>query len=423
MLDIELFRTKPELIKDSQKKRNLPIEPINQVIDLDNHWREVLQKLEKLKHDRNISSENINKLKKAGKPAEAEIKKVQKTVGEIQCLEKEAVDFKEKRDELLMDIPNLVDKSVPVGDASKNKELKKWGKPRKFDFEPKGHEEIGEKLDIIDVERAAKTTGARFYYLKGDLVRLNYAIMNFALDLLKERGFTLVQPPYMLRRKILAGAIPLGAFEEMIYKIQDEDLYLIGTAEHALNAYHLGENLPVEKLPIRFAGISPCFRKEAGAHGKDTKGIFRVHQFEKVEQFIFCKPEDALKEFDAILANTEAIFKALEIPYHTVILSSEDMGRTATKTADIEGWFPSQKTYRELGSCSNCTDYQARRSNIKFTNKGKTAFVATLNNTAIAMERALACLIENFQQKDGSVKIPKALWKYTGFKEIKAKKK
>jgi seryl-tRNA synthetase len=422
MLDIELFRTKPEIIRESQKKRNLPIEPVNQVSDLDNHWREVLQKLEKLKHSRNIASENINKMKKAGKSAEAEIKKVKKIVDEIQVLGKEAEEFKAKRDELLMDIPNIADKSVPVGDVSKNKLLRKWGKPKKYNFKLKGHEELGEALDIIDVERAAKAAGARFYYLKGDLVRLNYAIISFALDLLKKKGFTLMQPPYMLHRDVLSGAIPLSAFEEMIYKIQDEDLYLIGTAEHALNAYYRNEVLPAEKLPVRFAGISPCFRKEAGAHGKDTKGIFRTHQFEKVEQFVFCRPENAWKEFDLMLSNTEAIFKALEIPYRTIILSSEEMGRVPVKTVDLEGWFPTQNTYRELGSCSNCTDYQARRSSIKFTNKGRTAFVATLNNTAIATERAIACFLENHQQKDGSIKIPKALWKYTGFKEIKAKK-
>lgn len=422
MLDIELFRTKPEIIKEAQKKRGLPVEPVSQVVDLDNHWREVLQKLEKLKHDRNTASENINKLKKAGKSTEAEIKKVKKIVSEIQSLEKEAEEFKTKRDEHMLDIANLIDKSVPIGDVSKNKEIGKWGKPKKYNFKLKGHEELGEILDIIDVERAAKTTGARFYYLKGDLVRLNYAIISLALDILKKKGFTLMQPPYMLRRNILSGAIPLSTFEEMIYKIQDEDLYLIGTAEHALNAYHIGEVLPTDKLPIRFAGISPCFRKEAGAHGKDTKGIFRVHQFEKVEQFVFCKPENAWKEFDLMLGNTEAIFKALEIPYRTVILSSEDMGRTAVKTVDVEGWFPVQGAYRELGSCSNCTDYQARRSNIKFTDGKTTKFVTTLNNTMIATERALACLLENHQQKDGSIKIPKALWKYAGFKEIKAKK-
>jgi len=224
----------------------------------------------------------------------------------------------------------------------------------------------------------------------------------------------------MLRREVLEGALPLGSFEEMIYKIDGENLYLIGTAEHALNAYYMNEIINVDK-PIRLTGISPCFRKEAGAHGKDTKGIFRVHQFEKVEQFVFCKPEDSWKEFDLILKNSIELYKKLEIPFRVVLLSSEDMGRVATKTIDLEGWFPAQNCYRELGSCSNCLDYQARRSNIRYQNKDKLEFVHTLNNTAIATERMITCIAENFQQKDGSIKIPKALWKYTGFKEIKAK--
>ena len=226
----------------------------------------------------------------------------------------------------------------------------------------------------------------------------------------------------MLRKEVLAGALPLGAFEEMIYKIEGEDLYLIGTAEHAINAYYMNEIIPTAKLPARFAGISPCFRKEAGSHGKDTKGIFRIHQFEKIEQFIFCKPEDSWKEFDLILKNSEEMLKQLEIPFRFVVLSSQDMGRVAAKTIDFEGWFPSQNAYRELGSCSNCLDYQARRSIIKYKDKDELKFVNTLNNTAIATERMMACLVDNNQQKDGSIKIPKALQKYTGFKEIKAKK-
>ena len=208
----------------------------------------------------------------------------------------------------------------------------------------------------------------------------------------------------------------------MIYKIEGEDLYLIGTAEHALNAYHMNETLSPAKLPIRYAGISPCFRKELGSHGKDTKGIFRVHQFEKIEQFVFCKPEDSWKEFDLILKNSEELLKALEIPFRFVILASGDTGRVPTKTVDFECWFPNQNAYRELGSCSNCLDYQARRSNTKFQDKDETKFVHTLNNTAIPTARMISCLVANHQQADGSIKIPKALWKYTGFKEIKTKK-
>ena len=289
-------------------------------------------------------------------------------------------------------------------------------------FKAKDHADILEALDLLDTKKASEVAGSRFYYLKGDIVKLNFAIINFAMDILRKKKFTLIQPPYMLRKEALEGAIPLVNFEEMIYKIEGEDLYLIGTAEHALNAYYLNEIIDVKNLPIKFAGISPCFRKEAGSHGKDTKGIFRIHQFEKIEQFVFCKPEDSWKEFDLILKNSEEILKQLEIPFRFVILSSQDMGRVPTKTIDFEGWFPSMNEYRELGSCSNCLDYQARRSNTKYQDKNETKYIHTLNNTAIATERMIACIVDNFQQKDGSIKIPKALWKYTSFKKIEAGK-
>jgi len=420
MLDIELFRKNSEVVMDSQKKRGMPTEHVEEVIRLDEEWREHLQKAEKLKHERNIVTEKINQLKKDGKNVAVEIKKTKELVDELKKADGSADIAKVMRDKVLMEIPNIVDKSVPVGDATKNKTVKVWGKIPQFNFPVKSHAEIGEKLDIIDTERAAKVAGARFYYLKGDLVRLNFAIISFALDYLKKKGFTLVQPPFMLRRDALEGAIPLAAFEEMIYKIQDEDLYLIGTAEHAINAYYKDEVI-ADKLPLRFAGISSCFRKEAG-NNKDTKGISRVHQVEMIEQFIFCKEDQEWDEFDLLLNNLESLFQALEIPYRLVLLSSEDMGRVPVKTIDLEGWFPSQNTYRELGSCSNVKSYQARRSNIKYVVGKDTKFVSTLNNTAIATQRAMACIIENFQQKDGSMKIPKVLWDYTGFKEIKPRK-
>ena len=422
MLDIELFRKNAEVIKFSQKHRGLPEELVDEVCRLDEKWREYLQEAEKLKHERNIVSEKINQLKKSGKKADAEIKRTKELVETLKKVDEEANTAKMMRDKVRMELPNIVDDSVPVGDATKNKTIKTVGKIPKFKFKVQDHFDLGKNLGIIDTERAAKVAGARFYYLKGDLVRLNFAVISFALDLLKKRGFTLIQPPFMLRRDALEGAVTLGAFEEMIYKIQDEDLYLIGTAEHALNAYYKDEVLDAKKLPIRFAGISTSFRKEAGTASKDLKGIFRVHQFEKVEQFVFCKPENAWKEFDFLLKNLEDIFKALEIPYRLVILATGDMGRVPVKTIDLEGWFPSQNTYRELASCSNCTDFQARRSNIRYATKDGNRFVNTLNNTAIATERAMACILENFQQKDGSIKIPKALWKYAGFKEIKAPK-
>src|SRR3989344_6640497 len=298
MLDIELFRKNAEVIKFSQKHRGLPEELVDEVCRLDEKWREYLQQAEKLKHERNIVSEKINQLKKSGKKADAEIKRTKELVETIKKVDEEANTAKMMRDKVRMELPNIVDDSVPVGDASKNKTIKTVGKIPKFKFKVQDHHDIGKKLGIIDTERAAKVAGGRFYYLKGDLVRLNFAIISFALDLLRRKKFILVQPPFMLRRSALEGAVTLGAFEEMIYNIQDEDLYLIGTAEHALNAYYKDEVLNEKELPIRFAGISTSFRKEAGTASKDLKGIFRVHQFEKVEQFVFCKPKDAWKEFD-----------------------------------------------------------------------------------------------------------------------------
>jgi seryl-tRNA synthetase len=423
MLDINLIRNNPEIVKESQIKRGFPTEDIDKVIKLDKEWRELKEQVDNLRAKRNKISEQINKEKKAGKNVESLIKEAKEIPQQL--IEKERLmdGKKESRDSILKEIPNIVDKSIPIGDASHNKVIATFGKPTKHSFPSKDHADVLEALDLLDTKKASEVAGSRFYYLKGDLVRLNFAIICFALDFLKKQGFTLMQPPYMLRKEALEGAIPLGAFEEMIYKIEGEDLYLIGTAEHALNAYYMNQIIPVQNLPIKFAGVSPCFRKEAGAHGKDTKGIFRIHQFEKIEQFIFCKPENAWKEFDLILKNSENLLKQIGIPFRFVVLSSGDMGRVPTKTIDFEGWFPSQGAYRELGSCSNCLDFQARRSNTKYQDKDELKFVSTLNNTAIATERMMACIVDNFQQKDGSILVPKALQKYTGFKKIELKQK
>jgi len=421
MIDIKLIRETPEIVKNSQKKRGLPTNEVDEVMELDKSWRSLKEEVDNLRSKRNKISQEINTLKKSGKNADKLLKEAKEIPKKLEEKEKEMQNLKEQRDSILKEIPNIIDSSVPAGDASHNKLLKEYGKPSKLKFEAKDHADILENLNLLDTQKASEVAGSRFYYLKGDLVKLNYAIINFTLDFLKSKSFTLIQPPYMLRKSALEGAINLGAFEEMIYKIEGEDLYLIGTAEHAINAYHSNETLNPNSLPSRYAGVSPCFRKEAGSHGKDTKGIFRIHQFEKIEQFIFCKPEDAWKEFDLILNNTIELFKALEIPFRTIVLSSGDTGRVPTKTIDVEGWFPSQQAYRELGSCSNCLDYQARRSNIKYQSGSETKFLFTLNNTAIATERMMACLIDNGQQKSGNIKLPKALWKYLGFKEIKGK--
>ncbi|MEM4625372.1 MAG: serine--tRNA ligase [Candidatus Pacearchaeota archaeon] len=422
MLDINLIRNNPKLIKENQKNRGFSERDIDALLEKDKEWRILKEEVDELRRKRNVISERINSAKKLGQKIDELVKEAKELPILIKEKEENLDKIKEERDNILREIPNILDKSVPIGDSSQNKILKVYGKPKKISFDIRDHSDFLIDLDLLDTEKAAEVAGSRFYYLKGDLVKLNFAIINYALDFLKDKGFTLIQPPYMLRREVLGGAIPLAAFEEMIYKIEGEDLYLIGTAEHAINAYYSNEIIDSKKLPVRFAGISPCFRKEAGAHGKDTKGIFRIHQFEKVEQFIFCKPEDSDKEFNLILNNTIELFKGLEIPFRTVILSSQEIGRVSSKTVDVEGWFPNQNGYRELASCSNCLDYQARRSNIRFQDGGKLRFVHTLNNTAIATERMIVCITENFQQKDGSLKIPKVLHKYTGFKEIKPNK-
>ena len=419
MLDPKLIRKDPKIIRDSVKKRGMDPKEVDLLVELDTKWRKVKSENDNLRSDRNKVSKEIKEAKKQGKDIKPILKKardIPKKLGKNEILLKE---IEGRRNSILENIPNLVDKTVPVGDESKNKELKVHVKPKKTKFKLKGHEELLVSLDQLDIERAAKVSGARFYYLKRDIARLNLAIISFAVDFLNKKGFVITQPPYMLKKDALKGAVNLAAFKDDIYKIEGEDLYLIGTSEHAINAYYMNELINVNE-PIRFAGVSTCFRKEAGTHGKDTKGIFRVHQFEKIEQFIFCKPKDSWKEFELLKKNSIELFKQLGIPFRTVLLSSQDMGRCATMTIDLEGWFPVQGTYRELGSCSNCLDYQARRANIKYLEGNERKFVHTLNNTAIATERMIACLVENYQQKDGSIAIPKVLQKYMGIKAIKS---
>jgi seryl-tRNA synthetase len=321
---------------------------------------------------------------------------------------------------LALTIPNLLHESVPYGDDSANKEIRKWGTIPQFDFEIKDHIDISENLNLLELERAAKTAGARFYYLKDDLVKLNQALIQFGLDFLSEKGYTMFQPPYMINRKSMEGAVILDDFEDVIYKIEDQDLYLIGTSEHAMVSMYSGEILDGNSLPTRCAAISPCFRKEAGAHGKDQKGIFRVHQFEKIEQIVFSKPEDSWKEHEKMIGITEEFFQKLEIPHRVVLLSSGDIGKISAKTYDLEVWMAVQNAYREAVSCSNCLDYQSRRLKIRFRDKTneETQYAHTLNSTLVATERTMVAIIENFQTKDGHVNIPNVLQKYMGKKII-----
>ncbi len=427
MLDIKFLTENPGVVKKDLKKRKDP-EKVKWVDDAVKKYREygrLVYDLQNLRQKRNQTSQEIAKRKRAGKDAGGllrEMKNIPKEIGE-----KEAkVDkLKEKIDWYMLRIPNIMHKSVPVGtDENDNVEVRKWGSPHKFDFKPLDHIVITEKLDLVDIDRAAKVAGARFYYLKNELVTLNYALIKFALDFISKRGYTLFQPPYLIRREAINGAVALSDFEDVIYKVEDEDLYLIGTSEHTLLAYHMNEIIEGGKLPLKYAAVSPCYRKEAGAHGRDTKGIFRVHQFEKVEQFIFCRPEESWSMLEDLIKNAEDFFRQLKIPYKVMNVCTGDLGTIAAKKYDLEAWLPGQNSYREMVSCSNCTDYQGRRSNIRFRDNTNdpTKPPHTLNSTLVATERALIAILENYQQKDGTVKVPKVLQPYMNGMKVIGKK-
>ena len=418
MLDIKLFRENPEAIKTSQKKRGKDEKLVDNVLELDQAWRDLLQQAEELKRERNVVSEKINQMKKEGKAATAEIKKVKNVADEIAKLDIKISDALARRDSMRYKIGNILSNDVPLG--TNIKVIRTWGTQPKFNFTPKAHADIIEDLDIADVTRAAELSGARFYYLKNELVKLNLALIHFAFDNLIAKGYTPMWTPYLLRHKPIEAAAELEDFKDQLYKIEGEELYLIATAEQTLAAFHMDEVLDENKLPLKYAGFSTNFRKEAGSHGKDTKGIFRVHQFDKVEQFIFCKPESSNAIHEDMVKVTEELFQKLGLPYRVISIPAQDLNDNAAKKYDIEVWFPAQKQYRELISVSNCTDYQARKLNVKF---GQDKDIAhTLNGTAIATERAICAILENFQQKDGSIKIPEVLQKYTGFKEIKVRR-
>ena len=418
MLDIKFISENPDIVKKDLRKRK-DTEKLKWVDDLVKKYKEygrLTYDIQNLRKRRNEASMEVGRLKKEGKDASKLLKEIKDIPRKIDDAEKKAEKLKEKIEWYLMRLPNITDGTVPVGDGEEDNEVvKKWGKPPKFSFEAKDHIDLTRSLGLADTEKAAEVAGARFYYLKSGLVRLNYALISFALDFIAERGYTLIQPPYMLKRAALSGAVDLSDFEDVIYKIEGEDLHMIGTSEHPMLALHMGEIIE-GGLPIRYAGISPCFRKEAGSHGRDTKGIFRVHQFEKVEMFAFSMPSDSRKMHEELRKNLEDFFRALKIPYRVVNVCTGDLGSVAAKKYDLEGWLPGQKKYRELGSCSNCTDYQARRSGIRFRERTSdpTQHPHTLNSTLVATERALIAIMENYQQKDGSIKIPDALIPYMG---------
>ena len=444
MLDIQIFRTNPEIVIDSEKKRFKNPDAVGKVVELDKKWRDVLKHVEALKCKRNTVSREIAEAKKTGKKADEKIHEMRKINGDIEQSDKKAETLLAERDNYRYKIGNILHNAVNVGRGEQeNKFIRAWGKPLvlpkdtesfkrdtrgklRFEpmrFEPKGHTELLHSLDLADTDKAAKLAGARFYYLKNELVILNLALIRFAFDFLIEHGFTPMWTPFMLHKSAISAAAELADFESQLYKIEGEDLFLIATAEQTLAAYHMGEIFQEKDLPKAYAGFSTNFRREAGSHGKDTKGIFRVHQFDKVEQFVFCKPGDSEKWFEKLIGNAEAMYQKLGIPYRVISVCSGEMNDNAAIKYDLEAWMPAQGTFREMVSCSNCTDYQPRKLGIRFMNKhGETEAIHTLNATAIATERAITAILENCQQKDGTIKIPKALVKYTGFSEIAPKK-
>jgi seryl-tRNA synthetase len=388
--------------------------PFEELLSLDKKRREIITQNQHLKTERNRISIEISRKKRAGEETSDLISQMKNTSDQISENDRKTVELEERFQNLAIRLPNFIEADVPIGpDDSSNKVIQAWGQPIEGKF--MDHIDLASIFDLIDVERAAKTSGSRFYFLKRDLVRLNYALLSCGLDFLRNKGFIPIQPPYMLKREAIGGAIIFSDFEDVIYKIEDEDLYLIGTSEHAIAAMHMGEIFGSDELPLRYAGISPCFRKEAGAHGRDTKGIFRVHQFEKVEQFIFCEPDQSRKEHELLLSNALDFTRLLGIPHRAVILSSGDMGKVAAKTIDIECWIPSQMKYRETVSCSNCTDFQARSLGIKFRPKAhqESKFVHTLNSSLVANTRTLIAIMETYFRHDTkTIEIPKVLRQY-----------
>jgi len=429
LLDIELYRNDLEKIIESEVKRFKDPSNARKVLEYDEKWREVLQTLQDLRKQRNDLSIQIGTFKKSGdnKKAEKARFKSKEIKDRIDKLEKKKVEFFDQRENYRYIVGNILHDSVPIGETEEDNEIViTVGKLPKFDFKPLSHVNLITKIDGADTKKASEIAGSRFYFLKGDLVLLNLALIKFALDKLINKDYIPMWPPFFIKYEVIKAAAELADFEEQLYKIQDEDLFMIATAEQTLAAYHYDEIIDPERLPLKYAGVSSCFRREAGSHGKDTLGIFRVHQFEKVEQFIFCKPEHSWKLYEELIENVKEIFQDLKIPYRIVNISSGELNDNAAKKYDLEAWFPASETYRELVSCSNCTDYQARKLKIRMGKVGSQQakeILHTLNSTAIATTRTICCILENFQNKDHSVSIPEVLQKdMNGKKIIKAVK-
>src|SRR3989338_4184833 len=423
MLDIKFIRDNPQVVKDDLKKRNKleRIPWVDQVIQEYKESLDIKQEVEELRHKRNIISQEINKLQKEGKDIQAKVKEVREIPDFIKKMEVRQEELQKAIEMKLRGIPNILHKSVPVGkDETENKVIKRWGKVTKPKFELVNHAELLEKLSLADFDTARKNSGQGFNYLLGPLAMLDLALQRYGIEFAVKNKFIPVIPPMVLHHEALLGALNgLKDFEEVIYKVEKEDLYLIGTAEHALVTMQRDKIMKEEELPLRFCAVTPCFRKEIGGHGVDMKGIFRMHQFNKVEQVVFSRPEDSYKQLEYMQKVTEKFFQSLKIPYRVLEICSGDIGAEFAKQYDIEAWFPRQRAYREVTSAGNCTDYQSRKINVKYYKDGEKKIPHMINNTMVATSRAMVAILENYQQKDGSILIPEVLRKYLDLKEIK----
>ena len=420
MLDIKYIRENPDKVKENIKKKfqEQKIEKVDILLKKDSEYRSLLKEVEELRAKRNNISAEINKLKKENKDASKQIEEAKDIPIKVKEYDDKSIILKQEIKDILMVLPNMIHESVPIGkDDGDNVVREVIGKPKKFDFDVKSHVEIVENLGVADFDTSAETSGTGFYYLKGDLALLNMALVNFARDYMVSQGYLYIEPPLMIRKKILEGVYSHEEIEEMSYKIDGEDLFLIATSEHPLIGMFIGKTISKEKLPIKVTGFSACFRKEIGSHGIDEKGLYRTHQFNKQEMIVICEPEDSYKFYDEMIGHSKSIFEKLGLPFRERECCSGDLADLKAKSADLEAWSPRKNDYFEITSCTNMEAAQARRLNIKVTDGKEKYFAHTLNNTVIATSRAMVAILENYQNEDGSVDIPEVLQSYMGGKK------
>ena len=415
MIDIKFLRENPDAVRASQKGRGENVDLVDQILAIDEIKRAAINEFELLRQEQNVLSKSVGAAK--GDEKAALLANSKALADKVKAADSKRSEIEEQAKQLVLQLSNLLDSDAPIGGEEDFVTIEHVGTPRDFTkdgFEPRDHVELGKLLGAIDTERGAKVAGSRSYYLTGSGAMLEFALVNYAISSANKNGFTPVIPPVLVNPAAMEGTGFLGQAAENVYRIEKDDVYLVGTSEVPLAAMHMDEILPADKLPMRYAGYSSCFRREAGTYGKDTRGIIRVHQFDKVEMFTFCKPEDAKAEHQKLLNWEKEFFNSLDIPYRVIDVASGDLGASAVRKFDIEAWIPTQQAYREVTSTSNCTQFQARRLNIRYKDENGTKAVATLNGTLVAIPRTIVAILENHQQKDGSVKVPKALIPFLG---------